>query len=554
MLTLDAIKAELLVSKDYCDLDEKAWLDRIAYRGITRNSQRDIDGWKKLYPRKIAAVREELANGVVVDSPHPLTKEQYAAAYDEKVAYLRLQEARLLDKLACVLKEEEYRTAGVVARENLHDQGVYYIDFVDGDDANDGLTTGTAWKTINKYTTVTARTAGDIAYVRANRTLTQNTASITFDEDGTPDAWIEIVGCDAVTNDPWGDGSNVKPIIDFNDAAYHVYCFRSAFWRFTRLDLRQSNHGDGTVMIAANSSGEGNSSYVKLVECDISDNAASTVEGITVVSGGHCILEGCTFVDTFGPSISVYDSYLHAKNCVLNKGSVRNTALAVTVSGGVADFENCTFGLTTTYSTQNFRTQYGGQIRLRNCEYAGTFGGTTPIQLHMTSVVSEDDDAVFGEHLSVYPNGTINKATSSPRSGGASSYARLTPKALSGVISPLVLGDPMTGFAPIWMEAASASTITVYIRGSNWATEPGNSAGQLTCYLKASYLNNAASAARTEILSAQDVANDDTTWTAFSVTIPAGYPKRDGFVYLWVCLGAYESGEYIDVDIKPIVS
>jgi hypothetical protein len=110
---------------------------------------------------------------------------------------------------------------------------VYYIDLTNGDDANDGLEANDdhSWLTIAKYTSVTVRTAGDIAKVRANTTQVIG-ANVIFDEDGTTDALISIIGCDSVVNDPWGDASDVRPIFDLNglstphlNYARSFYCF-----------------------------------------------------------------------------------------------------------------------------------------------------------------------------------------------------------------------------------------------------------------------------------------------------------------------------------------
>lgn len=543
------LQAEIAASRDYKDLDEKAWLEKIAYRGITRNSQKDIDRWKPMYTAKIAAIREELANGIQVDTHRPLSKAEYAAAYDEREAYLREKEKRLLDKLACVLKEEELRKTGAVTRENVHDQGVYYIDFTNGNDTNDGLAADNdhAWKTINQYTTETVRTPGDIAYVRANMTLTQDAANIIFDEDGDVNAWIKIIGCDATINDPWNDDSDVQPVIDFADKNYYTAISSDKYWWLENLWIKQSAYSAGTVVIGGGSSTLG---LARFVNCTISDGAAYNVEGITVESTSVCYLEGCTFIDTYGNSV-YNDGIIYMNGCTLNAGTTSPASFGLSNSG-VAFVSNCSFGDTSAFNSGAIQPA-AGAIYLRNCSYSGTLLYLAEMTTGM--VYFEDDDAVFGAHAARLYAGVISRETASPRSGGATSYARMTPsESYCGSISPLILGHPLNGFAQVWLSAADASTITVYIRGADWTTAPGNSTGQSTCYLKASYLSNAATAARTEILSAQDVANDDTTWTAFTVTIPATYPKRDGFVYLWVYLGAYQASKYIDVDIKPVIS
>lgn len=63
----------------------------------------------------------------------------------------------------------------------------YYIDADSGNDSNDGLSAGAAWKTAAQYTTTSVRTAGDIAICKRATTAAYWTGDTTlnFDEDGT---------------------------------------------------------------------------------------------------------------------------------------------------------------------------------------------------------------------------------------------------------------------------------------------------------------------------------------------------------------------------------
>ena len=63
----------------------------------------------------------------------------------------------------------------------------YYIDPDTGNDANDGLGTGTPWDTLANFTTTTVRTAGDICLVKRGTTAYAWDASgaLAVDEDGT---------------------------------------------------------------------------------------------------------------------------------------------------------------------------------------------------------------------------------------------------------------------------------------------------------------------------------------------------------------------------------
>ena len=59
----------------------------------------------------------------------------------------------------------------------------YYIDYVNGNDANTGLSTTTSWLSINKFTEE-ARNAGDIAFVRRGMATTTGLTTINFLSDG----------------------------------------------------------------------------------------------------------------------------------------------------------------------------------------------------------------------------------------------------------------------------------------------------------------------------------------------------------------------------------
>lgn len=62
----------------------------------------------------------------------------------------------------------------------------YYIDFVNGNDANAGTATTSSWQSISKFT-ANARTAGDIAFIRRGVASTTNVSNISFTSDGTRD-------------------------------------------------------------------------------------------------------------------------------------------------------------------------------------------------------------------------------------------------------------------------------------------------------------------------------------------------------------------------------
>ena len=75
--------------------------------------------------------------------------------------------------------------------------GTFYIDSDNGNDGNNGTSTGTAWLTLNKYTE-NARLAGDIAILRRGlATDYDNGSDLLFTSDGTVVAPITVTADNA---------------------------------------------------------------------------------------------------------------------------------------------------------------------------------------------------------------------------------------------------------------------------------------------------------------------------------------------------------------------
>jgi hypothetical protein len=513
----DQLKAEVDVLYSYRTLQD--WKDQSIYRDVIQRSQKDFDWLKSMYPKKITRLAEMLTN----------------STDKEEQAFLTAKIARIKDKFAAVCMEEKMRADGDVVRTGLHDQTDYYLDYDNGNDGSAGTATGTAWKTLSKYTTTTVRTPGDRLFVRANITWDQGTEAtdIIFDEDGTADNYISIIGCDSVTNDPWGDASDVLPIVDFEDAAYQFNIGGDDFWYLERVDIRQGNDGNGLL---THSTAYG--TYIK--SCVFRDCNATSVEGIRYIHG-NATLDSCTFVDCNGSSIAVNAGQIHIKSCTFNGGGDVSTNNAVQANGGVAYIEDSTFGDTTAFDSSDILAQIGGTVYLRNCTRSTSMTVTGG-----ASVFIEDNDATFESHIASYTQGTITRDTGTVRVGGADSSAKMEPTDECGPNLPLVLGHPITGFAQVWV-AAGSYTATVYASvGSAW----DSALTAAECYMVTSELDNAGTAARVTRQSAQQIDND-TTWTAFTTSIS---PAREGFVYFWFYLEEYEDAtEHIFVDIKPTV-
>jgi hypothetical protein len=443
--------------------------------------------------------------------------------------------SRLIDKCACCLKEQELRKDELVIRTPHHTD--YYIDYDNGNDGNNGLGTGTAYKTITKYTTTEVRSAGDKAFLRANITWDQGTEAvdITFDEDGTADSYIELIGCDSVTNDPWGDASDTKPIIDFQNATYNISLVSDEFWRLNRLNIQQSNDTNGAVYVAS-----GDHSYI--LDCDVLNSNQVSSEGLFATGNEFLTVDGCTFLDCNGSALSISSSRIHIRDCTFTAGVDVSTNTGLNVdNSSIVWLQDSTF--TGAFDDEDIRIAQNSTVYARNVTWSAS--GKDIVEL--SELHSEDDDGTFEAHIATFEPGVITRDTGTVRGGGADSSAKMEPGAACGPNFPLVLGDRLRGFRPIWVTAGSY-TATVYARvGTAW----DSALTAAECYLITSELDNAGNATRVERQSAQTIAND-TTWTALTTSIS---PARDGFVYFWLYLAEYEDAtEHIFVDILPTVA
>ena len=216
-----------------------------------------------------------------------------------------------------------------------------------------------SWLTLSKAATTLA--AGEICYVRANTSEVIG-ASVSFTNDGTPSAPISIVGCDATTNDPWDDDSDVLPLIDFNGGAYRLSIIVDDWWFLTRLHLFNSHSTSGSIYVDQ-------SGGLKVSSCKIED---SYYFGIFAQNGGVVACIDCTFLNS-GEGGSGYGSlwigagYFYAFNCTFDPFGADRRIQTGGSSGGYIVLEQCT--LSGAYSG----IYPGGQVPviLRNTIFSG---------------------------------------------------------------------------------------------------------------------------------------------------------------------------------------
>lgn len=541
-MNLETLKDEIAVHADYKDLDQAGWEAKIEFRGAHVKFGKDLDHALNCYARKIPLLRKKFLDPhVKLENPDGSLRTQ-AQVDDDKLdvrGNLLTKIARLIDKCACCLKEQELRKNELVIR-NPHNTD-YYIDYVNGNDANTGLSIAQHWKTITKYTTATVRSAGDRAFLRANTTWTQGTEAvdITFDEDGTIDLYIELIGADSVTNDPWSDSSDVKPIIDFEDAAYQLLLNADDNWRITRLDFRQGNDSAGAFRCDS-------ADNIRVVDCVIRDGTGAGSEGVYLHGSSRDIeFNGCSWTNNNGTAVYIEErAIIRIVDCTVDAGAVDPPSFGFWVrDGSQLDIIDTTIAGSNAFTDKAIQGTSNVRIRMRNV----TFGTETYSIGSGSSLVSEDNDGTFEEQLQLIYGGQIDRDTGTVRGGGADSSAKMTPNSICGLNQPLILGDRMRGFRPIW-KAAGSYTATVYVRvGSAW----DSALTAAECYLVTSELDNAGNATRVERQSTETI-NNAGSWTALTTSIS---PARDGFVYFWIYLAEFEDAtEHIFVDILPMVA
>jgi len=398
----------------------------------------------------------------------------------------------------------------------------------------DGTSTSTPFVHLNQFTTDTARSPGDILKVRANQTHLYAGIDIVFDEDGDANNMIVIRGCSS-TDDPWGDGSDVKPIIGFGDTSYQLYLNSDDYWKFARLESIESSSAYGIVRVRY-------SHNVSFNNCIFRD--ASSI-GVYLIYSGNISFEDCSFYSNSARNFFSDGSRFWCEGCAFDGGAA-TTDYGIYILGSFGEIIACSFGASTSHDIYDvFFSNAGARILARNCSFAGTISFST-VYARGAIFRSEDHNQTKGAHRTYYFNGTIEKDTSVVRSGGASSSAKMSPNSYCGLYYPLTIADDFcSGDFKLWLPAEE-KTVTIYMRTFGYTSLP--TADEL--YIEASYLDEATGGHRATVQSTETVSAND-TWTAFSVTFT---PSQEGWVYVTVYLKKYEASSGVYVDIKPVVS
>lgn len=525
MYTVDSVKDEVLAAND--KLTEKEWKDKIYYRGLEHKFDKQLVAAADALTSKLNSVLDWIQN-------------PYVWMCADGLDVLAEKRDRIKDKLAAIFKEQEFRADKKVDRTPVGT--TYYSDYGSGNDANTGLSTGQAWKTIDQFTTTTVRSPGDILKLRANVVWDYGAGGenkqIDFDEDGTFASNIFIIGCNS-SDDPWGDASDVHPVVDFNGAAYSMYMAGDSYWNITRLDVREGAHvSQGQIYMSF-------TSCLRLTDCKIYDGLGNY--GVNMSASVDAIFTDCEFVNNAGTHIVMSSSFPYLLRCIFDGGATPSTRALLVRDGCILD--ECEFGVNSQHSSASiYHLPMAGNIYARNCK----FSDATDVQQGTTyadqacGVFCEDYNQVYGAHKSYVPWGTITRDTTIVRSSGADSSAKMEDVGVAvGGSNVFKLGNnPLLEAFRVWCEADVPTTLSVWIRATDaWSTYPTNS----ELYIDASYYDNAADTTRARSTPSTQVLSDGSTWVEFTTAFT---PKRDGWAFLNVYLGVREAGKGINVDLK----
>lgn len=400
--------------------------------------------------------------------------------------------------------------------------------------SEDGSAAANAFCHLRQATTDEVRAAGDVIYCRRGQTHLYAGVDIAFDEDGTANNYITLMGDDGTG---WvGETGLDKPIIGFGDAEFQMYLHGDDYWKIKDMEIIESDDSKGGLQCE-------NIDGLELEDLDIHDNDPGK-DGLWLSSVVRGLIKNCTFYNNLDHNTLVARTRAKFVGCKWNGGVVTTDIGLYIRLISFIELENCEFGVTTAHD--NFDVSFhsdakGSRIIGRNVKLGSPNEVATPKQ--DISIKIEDYDQTKLANKAWFWNGNINRVTDPVRVGGASSSAEMVPNSNCGSEQPLELCQ-FTEELSRWLSAGSRKC-EIYLRGNGWTTFP--TASEL--YIEVLYFDGAtskrASIKSTEVLTAND------TWTKFDVefTLNSNSP-----CYANVVLKKYESGAKIFVDILPVWS
>jgi len=518
--------------------------DQMHYRALYVKKDYQLVAIRDGYSAKLARIvdhYQSIRDGLHFDIPEAI-REDVLEWYQAKLLRLAL-------KYRDTLTEIRGRALAQFDRNPIGT--TYYIDLDGGNDGANGLSTSTAWLTTGQFTSVTVRSAGDIAKIRAGTSQVAS-ADILADEDGTSAlGLIELRGCTSL-DDPWGDASDVRPIIDFNGGAYAMRWSGDARWGFYNLEVKGSafnTYNSGQI-------GMDNFEYFEMKNCKVQEARHATLAyGLVLYGYGFALIEDSIIVGNRNVGIRFDRGHARVRRTTFDGGGTYSQDVGAHLANGAhVIMEESTFGQTTAHDTNDFTAADGSQLYLNGCTSRDLVNAS-----RSGSGVSRWEKHVWAPSGSLAANGSINgcmtieRQTSVVRSGGSDYALKMTPFTNLFTLGKFCHSglDGCYGHAaraPIVIYlAAGTYTVTVYARADSvFSTYP--TADEL--YLEATYLDEASGQSLAYAKSTQ-VLSDGSTWVGFSVTITTG---QAGHVLCDLRFGKYESGRSIYVDPNPVLS
>ena len=361
-----------------------------------------------------------------------------------------------------------------------------------------------AWLTLGQAVRTTTLVGGDIVFFRANTTHTV-AADEEVDDDGSLTEFIYLIGCDSVTNDPWGDSSDVKPKLDFGSNAYYFYCYTDNGWWINRL------HFDGGIRAFGQFRLTNSVGWI-VESCEFSDHYNTSYGSVTLSACPWLRLYTSAFLRMSPYGVRVESGTAYFEKCTFDGGGTSSDYLMENRSGGIALLESCEFGQTTAPDSYDCRMNSGGKIFHRNTAWSGL--GPTIYTSYGGAVIGEDVDEVAGDFEVYTKAGNIVNNTTITRLNGGGSSVEMTSEQTAGqaqtsALRPLSLANNLWSvsnfFAPMWpfkrWMGTTQQTVTFYIKAKGtWGTFPVAS----ELYVQASYFDHATNATRT-LISSNDV-------------------------------------------------
>ncbi|MEE0200282.1 MAG: right-handed parallel beta-helix repeat-containing protein [Muricomes sp.] len=181
---------------------------------------------------------------------------------------------------------------------------IYYVDNINGNDANDGNTEESAWKTIDKV----------------NNTIFQPGDKICFKANGTWEGMLHPQGSGnseaPIILDMYGEGN--KPLIQGNGAEAGIKLESQEFWVIRNFDV--TNHAEERAIrqgIFINGKTDGITHDIIIEDCEVHDvtgenrRAMPTYESMYWNSGIYVSMPGRSTNDVHYDNVIIRNNYVH---------------------------------------------------------------------------------------------------------------------------------------------------------------------------------------------------------------------------------------------------